>query len=190
MWMTSSFRAERTRRAALLFVAGALALSGLALATQTRSQGSSSQIAPDAPRPARPTPPRPGKGEGKASTQILRTPVELTTVSVRRLDADLKKMAGQEFLSKAEEPLAIDVHTARPLGNTQRSSAPVIVLNGKNLLNTRAVGQQTLVAFLPDRKVLKQTNTIEVVWLGNEQTRTKHPLTLRLEDVPRGAPAQ
>ena len=184
MWTTSKFRAERPSCVAMLFVAGALAI--WAGPTPAGAQESSqSQSAPDAPRAARPTPPRQGKGEGKVSTRIVRTPVEIKAVSVVRLDADLEKMAGKEFLSRAEQPLAINVRTEKPLGNTQRSSGPVIVFNGQNLLNTRATGQQTLVAFLPDRKVLKPTNTIAVVWLGDEQTRTKRPLTLKLEDIPR-----
>jgi hypothetical protein len=170
----------------MLFVAGALAIwAAPAHATPAGAQEASQpQSAPDAPRPARPAPPRPGRVEGKVSTRIVRTSVEIQAVSVIRLDTDLKKLAGKEFLSKAEEPLAINVRTEKPLGNTQRSSSPVIVFNGQNLLNTRSTGQQTLVAFLPDRKLLKPKNTIAVVWLGDEQTRTRRPLTLKLEDIP------
>jgi hypothetical protein len=183
MWTTSRFRAERPSCVAMLFVAGALAI--WAGPTPASAQESSQpQYAPDAPRAARPSPSRQVKGEGKVSTRIVRFPVEITAVSVVRVDADLEKMAGKEFLSKAEEPLVIKVRTEKALGNIQRSSSPLIVLNGQNLLNTRATGQQTLVAFLPDRKMLRPTNTIAVVWLGDEQTRTRRPLTLKLEDIP------
>ena len=123
--------------------------------------------------------------DGRGRSLVSHAPVELESVSIRRLDADQEKIAGKEFLGGSKEPLVINVTTVKPLGNTQRSSGPVIVLNGQNLLNTRPTGQHTLLAFLPDRKALKATNTVAVVWLGDEQTRTKHPLTLTLAEISR-----
>lgn len=109
--------------------------------------------------------------------------VELKSASVRHLDEKMKAMAGAEFLKAAREPLSIEVKTVNPLGNLSRSSLPVIVLNGEKLPGTRATNQTTLVAFLPDRSMLKDSNTIAVVWLGDERTRTKYPLTLKLEEI-------
>jgi hypothetical protein len=115
----------------------------------------------------------------------VRPSVELKSVVVRRIDAKMEKLAGQQFVKAAEEPYYVEVQTQTSLGNLARSSAPVILLNGEKLLNTRATGDHTLVAFLPNLKSLKDVNSVAVVWLGDEQTKTRHPLTFALNDVNR-----
>ena len=141
--------------------------------------------APDSPRPTRPTiearPPTIDRSQ-------LVKPVKLVSVSVVKLDEKLAKMAGRNFLKTAKDPLAIRVRVAEQIDPTPRASSPAIVLNGNELINTRltptAEGDE-LVAFLPDRRMIKQENTIAVVWLGNETlTLTKRPLIFKITDVP------
>ena len=114
--------------------------------------------------------------------------MELVSVSVVKLDEKLVKLAGRNFLEGAKDPLAIRVRVAERIDPTPRASTPAIVLNGKNLINTRLslTGEgNELIAFLPDRRMIKRENTIVVVWLGNEtMTRTKRPLTFKVTDVP------
>jgi hypothetical protein len=114
-----------------------------------------------------------------------RRTVELKTVTVRRVDERTKRYVSREFLRTASEPLYIEVQTARPLGNLARGAAPVILLNSERLLDTRATSPSRLIAFLPDRERLKETNRVAVVWLGDRATQTRRPLTFRLEDIRR-----
>ncbi len=101
------------------------------------------------------------------------------------MDEKRAKLAGPEFAKSAEEPYYIEVQTQTSLGNLAQSSLPVILLNGENLLNTRALGDRTLVAFLPNLKMLKDLNTVGVVWLGDKKTMSKRPLTFERKDVVR-----
>lgn len=183
MWMTSNFL-DRPRRALLATVliisGGAYARPSLA-ATQ---QVAPPPVAPDSPRPASARPLTGGRGQETAGPHV-RPSVELKSVVVRRIDAKMEKLAGQQFVKAAEEPYYVEVQTQTSLGNLARSSAPVILLNGEKLLNTRATGDHTLVAFLPNLKSLKDVNSVAVVWLGDEQTKTRHPLTFALNDVNR-----
>lgn len=183
MWMTSSFRADpKSRLQPLLMAAFIAALAALTFVGQEVANASVvAQIAPDAPRPAKPQP----AVERPPSRPYPRASVELKSVLARPLDEAMKKLAGAEFLRQATNPLYIQVQTEKPLGSLDRTAAPVIILNGEKLLDTRATAQDTLVAFLPDRQKLKDANTVEVVWLGDRATRTKKPLTFRREDVGR-----
>ncbi len=181
MWMTSNFLDKQWRAlpsAVLIICAGALASFAAA------RQAPAPQVAPDSPRPARARPVTGGRGEGVSGTRVRPT-VELKTVIVRRIDEEMGKLAGPQFLKAAEEPYYIEVQTQASLGNLARSSLPVILLNGEKLLNTRATGDRTLVAFLPNLKMLRDANTVAVVWLGDEQTKTIRPLTFGLRDVAR-----
>lgn len=176
MWMTSNFPA-RLRSLILLLICLA---SGMAVLSCSGAMGA--KIPPDAARPSQTTGQRPPSRD--YSNQ--RTPVELKSVVVRRLDAALEKLAGPGFLRTATEPLAIEVQTQQPLGDLSRTSSPVIILNGEKFPDTWAVGQNKLVAFLPDRRRIKETNTVAAAWLGNEeQSMTKSPLTFKSEDVKR-----
>jgi hypothetical protein len=111
--------------------------------------------------------------------------VELKAVVVRRLDEKTRKLADPQFLKEADEPLSVEVKTQASLGNLARSSLPVIVVNGRKLLNTRAIDDYTLVAFLPNLQMLKDSNTVAVVWLGDERTETKRPLTFTAKEIAR-----
>ena len=141
--------------------------------------------APDSPRSARPAiearPPTIDRSQ-------LVKPVNLVSVSVIKIDEKLSKLAGRTFLKTAKDPLAIRVRVAEKIDPTPRTSSPAIVLNGNKLINTRLspTGEgDELVAFLPDRRMIKRENTIAVVWLGNESmTLTKRPLTFKITDIP------
>lgn len=156
-----------------IVVASVLLISGKAM---------SQDIAPDAPRPARAAikPPKTSEYGSPSGT------VEMRSVSVRRLDSKHEKLAGSEFLRTATEPLVLEVRTLRPLGNLARTSSPVIVLNGKQLSETIPISPNTLVVFLPDRKLIRTTNSVRVEWLGDEAlTRSRRPLIFRSSDIPR-----
>lgn len=109
--------------------------------------------------------------------------IELKAVVVGRVTEKYAKLAGPEFMKTAEDPIYIEVQTAKPLGNVWRDSAPVILLNDERLIDTWPVGADLLVAFLLNRKKLQDVNTVAVEWVG-EQAPTKI-LTFKLDDVHR-----
>lgn len=137
----------------------------------------------DAPRPAKlPTEEKPAPIDNSQ----LRRPVELKSVSVRKLDSKMAELAGAQFLKAATDPIVIMIQARYLFDPLPRTSSPVIVLNGRKLMNTRGfVGaSDKLVAFLPDRSLIKDINTVRVFWVGNEElTTTKRPLTFRVEDI-------
>ena len=180
MWTTSNSLGSRVPLAVLLIAVS----SGCA---ETTSAPEAPGVAPDAPRVrqvARSETPNEPTSTGYLDQFV---PVELLSVSVRRLaaaDETLRQRAGPSFLAEARDPLVIEVVTARDLGNLARTSSPEIYLNGKRVGDTWALDQTRLVAFLPDRSRIKPRNSITVAWLGNEQaTRTRHALTFTADDV-------
>jgi hypothetical protein len=172
MWMILSSLGKVGRQAGICIFLGILFFA--------LSEAMSQDIAPDAPRPARAAV-KPPKSSVQSSPS---GPVELRSVTVRRLDAKHEKLAGPEFLRTATEPLEIEVRTQRPLGNLTRTSSPVIVLNGKQLSETIPLPPDRLVAFLPDRKMIRTSNSVRVEWLGDEAlTRSRRSLIFRSRDV-------
>jgi len=171
MWMTSSSRAERVGRATTAFV-----LTAIAALMGCRGAG------PDAPRPApiagqAPQPPF------EDSSAYAGT-IELAAVRVGKLDPVMQRMAGPDFLKAATEPLAIEVQTQRPLPKTPRTTSPVIFLNGERLDNTWVIQPNRLVAFLPDRRKIKDINAVTAAWIGAESSSlTQKPLTFRAQEV-------
>lgn len=142
--------------------------------------------APDAPRLAKPEPVGKARPQTLDRSQLVK-PVELRSVSVYKMDNKMAKLAGKNFLRKADNPLVIEVLVVEQIDPTPRASSPAIVLNGQTLINTRIhpVGNgDRLIAFLPDRKLIKDKNSVAVVWLGNETlTLSKHPLTFKATDI-------
>jgi hypothetical protein len=181
MWTTSNFPVNLAR-VAILFVCLAI---GIVAASYWMGFGAQDPTPPDAPRQRESASDAQPSAQDQAERQF---PVELKSVTVRRLDiridTTLAKMAGPEFLSAATDPLVIEVQTEKPLGNLARTSSPVIILNKEQLQATWATGEDRLVAFLPDRKSLKDANTVAVAWIGNEEeTTSRHPLTFKSEDL-------
>lgn len=172
MSMTSSSRADRATGAiALLLIAG---LVGCATAPS---------IAPEAPRPARAVAIAPAP---TGAEQVRgRQPVTLDSVAVREVPRDeAVRFMGERFAAAARQPLVVEVRTAAPLGDLTRTSSPVIVLNGDVQPETIARPPDRLLAYLPDGAKLRPVNTVEVVWLGDEErTRTRRPLTFRFAGV-------
>ncbi|MFP2927085.1 hypothetical protein ACLESO_18165 [Pyxidicoccus sp. 3LG] len=116
-------------------------------------------------------------------------PVELRSVEVRRVrgDAELARMAGESLLANNAEPVAIEVRTAEPLGNLERTASPEIYVNGVRLGDTWALGQDRLVVIVPegDLKKLQDVNEITVAWLGAESlTRSRKSLRLDKSMLP------
>jgi hypothetical protein len=178
MSMTSSSRAERRFRSLLVRALLVCSSSLLTLAGVEGVLSAQQQVAPDAPRPARPAVERP---PGVPPHSPL--PVELKSVSVRRIDAPMAKLAGPEFMKTAANPLYVEVQVSQPLGNLESSAAPVILLNDEPLLDTRAVAPDRLVAFLPDTRKLREVNSVAVVWLGDLRTKSERPLTFLSGDI-------
>lgn len=146
---------------------------------------SASEIAPDAPREALP-PAGPAAPPEEAAKPL--GPTELQAAWIRELDAELEALAGSQFLSRATAPLAVEVQAQEPFDPTPRTSWPVIVLNGQKLKNTRGLrsAPDKLVAFLPDHKLIQEINSVEVVWIGNEDsTRTQSPVRVEAKDIVR-----
>jgi hypothetical protein len=174
MWMISSSRGKACLQVGICMFLGILLF--------VQAEAFPQDLAPDAPRPARPAV-KPPKRAAQGSPSGT---VELRSVTVRRLDAKYEKLAGPEFLRTATEPLVIEVRTLSPLGNLARTSSPVIVLNGKQLSETIPLSPNTLLAFLPDRKLIRTSNSVRVEWLGDEAlTRSRRPLIFRSRDVNR-----
>ena len=111
-------------------------------------------------------------------------PLEIRSVRVSRVDQRTAKLAGDEFMRKATQPLVIEVRTVQPLGDLTRTSSPVIVLNGEVLSETIPLVPNRLVAFLPDRRTLKETNSVTVVRLGQEDlTRSRRTVTFTSRSI-------
>ena len=116
----------------------------------------------------------------------LQEAVELESVYIGPIDPVYAKYASPQFLATSSSPLALAVTTQAPIDMEARTSWPVIELNGKIVKNSRVVAEKydMLIAFLPDRSLIKSRNTVAVVWVGNEElTRTKTPLVFGLEDI-------
>jgi len=178
MWTILNSHVKYLSLTVLLF---AILLIGFASCTEAPSQ--EENYAPDAPRPPkammkdRPSP--------VDRTQLLK-PVELVSVSVSKPDREMAKLAGANFMKTARDPLMIKVQVVEPIDPLPRASSPVIILNGENLINTWVLPEKydTLIAFIPDRKLIKERNRVEVVWLGNEEaTRSKQALMFSSRDI-------
>lgn len=176
MWTTSSLRASANR-----LTAGVLAAAGFLHAAPAQEK----PPAPDAPLPARAETPR------AVVPPRVRRSVELTSVQVRLLektrDPAITRLA-EPVLEKSKDAVMIEVKLEKPLDPKPRDSWPVIVLNGTRLKNTWPApgAKDKLIAFVADRKLLKDKNTVSVMWVGDEKrTATKKPLTFEGKDVPK-----
>lgn len=185
MWMILSSR-DRLSRAVTWW--GCLVLVAFLFASCHPQEDSMVPREPehvhDAPRPAKP---RADHRPAPIDSSQLRTTVELKSVSIGKLDGRMAELAGARFRKAAADPLVITVQLQHPLDQLPRTSSPVIVFNGKELMNTRGLAEarDRLVAFLPDRSLIRATNTVTVFWIGNKElTMTRRPLMLRAEDVP------
>lgn len=159
MSTTSSFRAEA---AALLLLTALGCASGGA-------------VAPDAPLPAIEVRERPAPDAKRGYA-----PVELTSVRVRRIDADLARFAGPEFMRTARDPVAVEAITATPLPPPLGTASPVLILDGTVYPDTWFFQPNRLVAFVPDRAVLRAESMAEAMWIGAETvTRSRAPVRFR-----------
>ncbi|WP_164013215.1 hypothetical protein [Pyxidicoccus trucidator] len=179
MSTTSSSRASR-----LL----ALAFTCAALTGCAEEPGSMADKASNNP-PAEATPARLQTSPGGTSSPEAPRPVELRSVAVRRVrgDSELARMAGEGLLADRAEPVAIEVRTAEPLGNLERSASPEIYVNGVRLGDTWAPSQDRLVVIVSesDLKKLQDVNEVTVAWLGAEpQTRSRTPLRFDRSMLP------
>ena len=171
MSTTSNFRADA---AAVLFLVTAACTSTTASNVSNVSASVSEQIeAPDSPQPALPADDkRPPSAEPKYAR------IELASVRVRRLDAELAQLAGPAFLRSAPDPVAVEAITVSELPPPVGASSPVLIINGQVYPDTWYRRPRRLVAFLADRKSLRGTNTVEAEWTGTGgSTRSEKPLT-------------
>ncbi len=170
MWTTSNFLASGFRLLLLL------------LGTGMMVNGQEQQAPPDAPRPAPRMEVR--KPPAEDSSAYQRT-IELASVRLRRLDDTMKRMAGPAFLKEAQDPIAIEATTQRPLPQNPRNTSAILILNGEKFPDTWAVLPNRLLVFLPNRRKLKAVNQVAAAWLGSEQaSKSKKPLTL---EIPKAA---
>jgi hypothetical protein len=145
----------------------------LSLAIVSACRAAGSEPAPDSPRAAAAQQVAP-KAEDDAA---YRGPVELRSVRVRRLDATLQKMAGQEFMKRAKEPVAVEAQTAKALPTTPRDTSAILFINGVRMADTWMIQPDKLVAFV-DRATLRPSNTAAAAWSGAEDTsRSSKPIT-------------
>lgn len=174
MWTISNSRGSDSWR----FVGALLVAAGCGCASARQS------IAPDAPRPPRLDVTTVAAGSGGAEQGTVT--VELASVSLRRVGADtlLRRLAGAELLRRATNPVAIDVTTAQPLGNVDRTSSLEIYLDSVRVGDTWALPPNRLVAFVSDAQRLREGVAVTVAWLGDEQrTRSRRPIVLTVDHM-------
>jgi hypothetical protein len=137
--------------------------------------------APDASRPVRDV-----SGLSQAPSRVgdesmSDRPVEISSVRLRlvRGDSMLTRPMGAQWMNDFREPIAIEVVTAQPLGNVERTASPEIYLDGARIGDTWPLPPDRLIMFVPDRQRLRAGMSITVAWLGSEErTRTGRPVTL------------
>ena len=178
MWTISSFRANQALYSIVASVFIFACFSGAISCTP--------YYGPETPKT------RPVKTIEKPKTinrvQLTR-PVVLRSVEVRKLDPSdpkVRNLANQAWLKSASNPLVIEVQLVKPIDLTPRSSMPAIVLNGTPILDTRIHPDTSdkLIAILPNRRLIKDRNTITAVWLGNErETLSKEALIFKEIDI-------
>lgn len=145
MWTTSSFRAELL--AAALLTACATA------------------PAPDAPLPALPV-----ERAKVPNRRVVLPPIEIASVRLRPVDAELARLAGPRFMREARRPIAVEVRTTAPLDIQARSASPVLYINGVMNTHTWMLIPDRLVAFVEDASTLRPENKVEAAWAGQEST--------------------
>jgi hypothetical protein len=184
MLTTSSSRASACRLRLLGIGLVAAALAGCTAAGLPPPERAA-VTAPESPRPARAVAAQPPARPLAERDARQASPVELRAVVARRVErAEAVRLGGASFADAAREPVTLEVQTMAPLGNLERDSSPVIVLNGRILSETIPLPPDRLLVVLPDQSTFRETNTVEVLWLGDEtRTRTKKPLTFRAADV-------
>jgi hypothetical protein len=187
MWMTSSFHVESASMFSVVtgtieLTKGVRVFLGLALlACLSMVACSNESWAPDSPRAAEETQVSRVPSEDDS---VYRGTIELVSVRVRKLDSTLERMAGPAFMKRAREPLAIEVETLKELPKSPRNTSAVLFLNSEKFADTWMILPNRLVAFLPDRRKIREVNTVTAAWTGSEDaSRTKKPLTLRREDI-------
>ncbi len=158
MWTTSSSRVD-----ALLLL--------LAVGCASARAPQEARVAPDAPQPAiEEHERRPPTAEPKYAR------IELASVRVRRLDDQLARLAGPQFVRTARDPVAIEATTTSALPPPLGASSPALIINGQLYPDTWYVGPNRLIAFIEDRASLRANNTAEAVWIGTgDSTRSSRP---------------
>jgi hypothetical protein len=129
--------------------------------------------------------PEPAERPPTVEHSQLRRPIVLRSVAARRMDGATKASLA-EFGKTARDPIVIEVRLAEPVDMTPRTSSPVILLNGQTLPDTWVYPERpdTLVAYLADRTLIKDRNTVHAAWLGNEEmTMSRQGLTFGARDV-------
>jgi hypothetical protein len=111
----------------------------------------------------------------------LNEPVELNSVSAYRFPANdptLDRLfRGVPNINP--NTVVIDVETMAFLDPSERSSYPLIELNGEALQYTRVVpgAGNRLIAVVTDPRLIGRRNQVTVIWTGNRTaTRTANPL--------------
>jgi hypothetical protein len=111
--------------------------------------------------------------------------VELAAVRLRPIAGDtlFTRLARPE-LRATPGAVAIDVTTAEPLGNVERTASLEIYLDDVLVGNTWPLPPNRLVAFLPNAERLRPGMAVSVAWLGDEaRTRSTRPIVLTEEHL-------
>ena len=175
MWTTSN--SPDNRRTLANLVVGCIVVGLASCATAH---------APDSPRPAKAVSQDRPPAVVSAKKEKPAKPPELHSVKVTRFDPAMARLAGPRFMIIATNPLMIDVRISWPLVMLPPTSSLVIVLNGTRLHDTwvHPDERNRLVAFLPNRTLVRDRNTVNVVWIGREHTTlTQRPLTFAAADI-------
>jgi hypothetical protein len=148
---------------------GDRATLGLALLLSWTCASSSTSVAPDAPRE--------GPRQAVIPARVGGTPrdqhIEVVSATIRRAAEDpelLRQLMPQGNVDP--NAMIIDVRTDRPFGDPYRDALIVIVLNGRALTQTIALGQQRLAALISPQELAPRRNTVIVTRLGDRSATT------------------
>ena len=129
----------------------------------------SASTAPDAPLTAAPDAPEPAIAETARrppSTPPKYARLELAGVRVRPIDDELRKFVAPEAMRGWRDPVAVEATTTTTLPSTIGDASPVLIINDQVYPDTWAIRPNRLIAFIPDRAVLRGQNKAEVMWAG------------------------
>jgi hypothetical protein len=99
--------------------------------------------------------------------------IEVVSATIRRASVDPELVRQLMPVGNVDpNALIIDVRTDRPFGDPHRDALMVIVLNGRPLTQTVAVGEQRLAALISPQDVVRGRNTVIVTRLGDREATT------------------
>ncbi|MCH7500437.1 MAG: hypothetical protein IH886_10575 [Nitrospinae bacterium] len=114
--------------------------------------------------------------------------VQLNRIKIQTIKADhplVAKIIHPDNLPALRNPLLIEVHVDEPFSDLSRDASPVIVLNGQPLTNSIVGGENLnqIFAIVPDKRNLKNINSVQVGWFGDLKATISSPTSFSLDSL-------